>query len=42
MCGARKIHPEWGDPDPKRQLLFIFSSMWILAFKPLVSIIQSL
>lgn len=33
MDGVRNNQPEWGNPDPKAQVLCVFSYMWILALK---------
>ena len=37
-----KDYPEWGNPDPLRQIWYIFAYMWILADKLLLSKLQFL
>lgn len=40
--GIAKInHPELGDLDTKRQVLHIFSYIWMLAFEFLTCVLQS-
>lgn len=34
-------HTEWSDLNPKRQIWYMPVYMWILAFKPLIGISQS-
>lgn len=41
MCTAISIHPENSTRTPKIQMLYIFSYMWISAFKLLISVLQS-
>jgi hypothetical protein len=33
----KKNHSESGNPDPKRQILYAFTFMWVLAFKSLIN-----
>ena len=37
-----KDYPEWGNPDPLRQIWYVFAYMWILADKLLLSKLQFL
>jgi hypothetical protein len=33
MDGARKYHPEWGNPIPKEHIWYALTDKWILAQK---------
>lgn len=37
----KKNLPEWGNTDPKRQVWYVRSYMWLLACKPSVGMLLS-
>jgi hypothetical protein len=40
MDGARKYHPEWGNPDPKGHAWYVLTNKWILTKKYRIPRIQ--
>ena len=42
MDGTRKINPERDIPDPERKIWNVFTYMWILAIKSMISKLQSI
>jgi hypothetical protein len=41
MDRARKYHPEWSNPDPEKQIWYVFFYKWILVIKHRIITLQN-